>query len=144
MRTWSLWKTRRWSGFALVVFYLSCWVPIFVIFGTFLINANGKAAHGHFTPSSFLSPLVFTSRPQYDACVVEPGNNNLYLCWVLFMVYDTGEELLSCRSDLWSQLSITSCRYHDIDGDVRHQVIRTLVWAIRRLIRAGAHSLQRW
>ncbi|KAJ8693361.1 hypothetical protein PTI98_008363 [Pleurotus ostreatus] len=78
MRTWSLWKTSRWSGTALVVFYLSCWTPIVVIFGTFLMKANIRS---------------FQLQP-YGGCMIIPENINLYLCWILVLVYDTGIMIL--------------------------------------------------
>ncbi|KAL4266701.1 DUF6533 domain-containing protein [Pleurotus pulmonarius] len=80
MRTWTLWKTKRWSGIALVAFYLSCWVPLLFIFGKYLTHAN-----------------VFSVRlPQYEyaACILDPGNGNVYLCWILVLVYDTGTMIL--------------------------------------------------
>ncbi|KAF4564913.1 hypothetical protein EYR40_011088 [Pleurotus pulmonarius] len=78
MRTWSLWKTKRWSGTALVVFYLSCWTPIVVVFGTFLMNANVRSFQ----------------LQQYGGCIILPENINLYLCWILVLVYDTGIMIL--------------------------------------------------
>lgn len=80
MRTWTLWKTKSWLGIALAAFYLGCWVPIFIIFGTFLTHAN-----------------VFGFRLlqyEYAVCIVDPGNVNLYLCWILVLVYDTGTMIL--------------------------------------------------
>lgn len=78
MRTWSLWKASSWSGFALLVFYLSCWIPTIVVFVTFLM-ASGAS---HFR------------LPRYTTCIIAPRNNNLYWCWILVLVYDTGTMML--------------------------------------------------
>ncbi|KAF9496490.1 hypothetical protein BDN71DRAFT_757701 [Pleurotus eryngii] len=74
MRTRSLWKTSsRWSGTALAVFYLCCWTPIIVLFVTFLMNAN----------------VYSFQLQQYGGCIIIPENINLYLRWILVLVYDT-------------------------------------------------------
>ncbi|KAL4258819.1 DUF6533 domain-containing protein [Pleurotus pulmonarius] len=74
LRTWSLWEGRRWSGIALVLFYLSCWVPILILFGIFLEDADVHALR----------------LPGYATCIIFPANKSLYLCWTLLLAYDAG------------------------------------------------------
>ncbi|KAG9221519.1 hypothetical protein CCMSSC00406_0009342 [Pleurotus cornucopiae] len=79
MRTWSLWKTSRWSGTALVVFYFSCWTPI--------VLSNHCPKLTSITVRSF-------QLQQYGGCIIIPENINLYLFWILVLVYDTGIMIL--------------------------------------------------
>ncbi|KAF9493125.1 hypothetical protein BDN71DRAFT_1450650 [Pleurotus eryngii] len=56
MRTWSLWKASSWSGFALIVFYLSCWIPTVIVVVAFLMDSGAS----HFR------------LPRYAACIKPP------------------------------------------------------------------------
>ncbi|KAF4597671.1 iso-1-cytochrome c [Pleurotus pulmonarius] len=89
MRTWSLWKGWRYSGIALVAFYLSCWIPIVVLLGIFLADAD-----------------VYGLRlPGYATCIIIPGNKSLYICWTLLLAYDTGK-VLSWQNNIEAQLLV--------------------------------------
>ncbi|KAL4258815.1 DUF6533 domain-containing protein [Pleurotus pulmonarius] len=86
MRTWSLWKGWRYSGIALVAFYLSCWIPIVALLGIFLADAD-----------------VYGLRlPGYATCIIIPGNKSLYICWTLLLAYDTGTLALMLIAGTWS------------------------------------------
>lgn len=99
MRTWSLWKASSWSGFALLVFYLSCWIPTIVVFVTFLMSSGGKFKPSHYCSGlTIIPPASHFRLPRYTTCIIAPRNNNLYWCWILVLVYDTGEHFCRPRS----------------------------------------------
>ncbi|KAJ8085514.1 hypothetical protein PM082_004332 [Marasmius tenuissimus] len=74
IRLWAVWERKISATIIILVFFLGCWIPSFVFFSSF-IDATKFAA----------SPL-----PQFRGCFVSGGNDMVYLCWVLLMVYNTG------------------------------------------------------
>ncbi|KAF9260180.1 hypothetical protein L218DRAFT_962804 [Marasmius fiardii PR-910] len=74
LRVWAVWKRSIAVAIGLVVFFLACWVPCYVLFAEFL-SATKFA----------ILPL-----PDFRGCFIAGGSHILYLCWVLMMVYDTG------------------------------------------------------
>ncbi|KAG7089126.1 hypothetical protein E1B28_010834 [Marasmius oreades] len=74
LRVWAVWKRSIPVAIGLVVFFLACWVPCYVLFAQFL-SATEFA----------ILPL-----PNFRGCFIAGGSHILYLCWVLMMVYDTG------------------------------------------------------
>ncbi|KAJ8085930.1 hypothetical protein PM082_004749 [Marasmius tenuissimus] len=74
LRLWAVWKRSVPVAIGLVVFFLGCWVPCYILFNTFL-NAT-----------EFANPPL----PHFRGCFISGGSHILYLCWVLMMIYDSG------------------------------------------------------
>ncbi|KAF9267740.1 hypothetical protein L218DRAFT_995320 [Marasmius fiardii PR-910] len=74
LRVWAVWRRSIPVAIGLVMFYVACWVPSFVLFDRFLSAEK-------------FAPLPL---PILRGCFITGGNNFLWVCWVLMMVYDTG------------------------------------------------------
>ncbi|KAF9255471.1 hypothetical protein L218DRAFT_336282 [Marasmius fiardii PR-910] len=76
LRVWAVWRRRILVGLGLVLFFLACWVP------------------GSYYLAQFLNATKFATIPfpipHFRGCFISGGSIILYLCWVLWMVYDTG------------------------------------------------------
>ncbi|KAF9258465.1 hypothetical protein L218DRAFT_1064988, partial [Marasmius fiardii PR-910] len=77
LRVWSVWRRSVPVAIGLVAFALACWVPSFVLTARF-----SRAMECKFP----VTPIIYA-----HGCYIPAENNFLYLCWVLIMVYDTGE-----------------------------------------------------
>ncbi|KAG7089291.1 hypothetical protein E1B28_010989 [Marasmius oreades] len=74
LRLWAVWERSIPVGIGLLLFFLACWVPCFVVL------------------TRFLNAMEFATLPFPDirGCFIAGGSDILYLCWVLLMVYETG------------------------------------------------------
>ncbi|KAF9257697.1 hypothetical protein L218DRAFT_1015983 [Marasmius fiardii PR-910] len=73
LRVWAVWNRRIPVAVGLVSLFVACWVPLLAVLG------------------HFLSGMEFTTLPIPNAlgCAVGGGNNLIYVCYVLTVVYDT-------------------------------------------------------
>ncbi|KAF9260102.1 hypothetical protein L218DRAFT_620160 [Marasmius fiardii PR-910] len=73
LRLWAVWNKCVPVTIGLVLFFLGCWVPCFVLF------------------SRFLSAMQFSvpALPHFRGCFIAGGSPILYMCWVLMMIYDS-------------------------------------------------------
>ncbi|KAJ8085590.1 hypothetical protein PM082_004408 [Marasmius tenuissimus] len=78
IRLWAVWERKISVAIGIFVFFLGCWIPCFILFNTFA-NATKFAS----------SPV-----PQSRGCFISGGSHILYLCWILVMVYDTGNVIM--------------------------------------------------
>ncbi|KAG7089113.1 hypothetical protein E1B28_010822 [Marasmius oreades] len=74
IRVWAVWGRSAPVALGLIVFFLACWVPCSVLLEKFLSAIE-------------FAPLPF---PNFRGCFISGGNHILWVCWVLWMVYDTG------------------------------------------------------
>ncbi|KAF9256492.1 hypothetical protein L218DRAFT_881608 [Marasmius fiardii PR-910] len=74
LRIWAVWRRSIPVGVGLVVFFLACWVPGYILLAQFLSSME------------FALPPI----PSFRGCFISGGSDILYLCWVLMMVYDAG------------------------------------------------------
>ncbi|KAG7089084.1 hypothetical protein E1B28_010793 [Marasmius oreades] len=74
IRVWAVWERKIPVGMGLLVFFLACWVPCCILLARFLSTVGFETL-----------PL-----PNFRGCFISRGSHVLYLCWVLWMVYDTG------------------------------------------------------
>ncbi|KAF9259386.1 hypothetical protein L218DRAFT_947615 [Marasmius fiardii PR-910] len=76
LRVWAVWERRTSVGVGFILFFFACW-------GT-----------GCFFLARFLSAVKFAYPPfpipNYHGCFLVNGSHAIYLCWVMWMVYDTG------------------------------------------------------
>ncbi|ESK86887.1 hypothetical protein Moror_3404 [Moniliophthora roreri MCA 2997] len=75
IRLWAVWQRSIPVAVGLAVFFLGCWVPCFIFLNEFL---NSMA---------FTVPLL----PHFRGCYISGASQILYMCWVLMVIYDTGE-----------------------------------------------------
>ncbi|KAF9255795.1 hypothetical protein L218DRAFT_883287, partial [Marasmius fiardii PR-910] len=73
LRVWAIWRTSIPVAIGIILFFLACWVPIYILIGQFFQTMR-------------LSPLSFYNLP---GCFIIGRSHVLSLCWVLLMVYDT-------------------------------------------------------
>ncbi|KAJ8085580.1 hypothetical protein PM082_004398 [Marasmius tenuissimus] len=101
VRLWVVWERRTLVAISLFIFFLGCGVPCFVLFRSFL------------EATKYVEPPM----PHTHGCYITGGNNTLYLCWVLLMVYDTGTRLsLLCVYCTSNRCQIPRNSDNDIDS----------------------------
>jgi hypothetical protein len=100
MRSWAVWNRDKRLGIGLVVFLALCWIPVIGIIVVFLNSLDCRfpmpifAGHLPDSDISVLSVMLVPS-PPLVGCLLIKGSHIAFVCWVLLLVYEFGEFLLS-------------------------------------------------
>ncbi|KAF9258467.1 hypothetical protein L218DRAFT_731563 [Marasmius fiardii PR-910] len=73
IRAWAVWERSVPIAIGLVIFFLACWIPGYVLHERFLSTME------------FIIPF-----PNFHGCIIVGGGRLIFLSWVLMMIYDVG------------------------------------------------------
>ena len=134
IRTWAAWNKNRSLTCALPTLYISVWIGIFAAVCIFLRTV--RCQHWVFQVSIFLTTGYLLPHPvchsfsvgpspftPYSGCHLTRGHPIIFVCWVLFLFYDTGAH--------WNNEKRNALKEHGYSSDVdinRHSSLGSL-WA---------------
>ncbi|KAF4597657.1 hypothetical protein EYR40_008121 [Pleurotus pulmonarius] len=90
-----VWSKQQWSLIQ-VLFFVNRYMPFVDItlslYAELVPSLSEQDCQLVYQLAAFFSVRL----PQYEyaACILDPGNGNVYLCWILVLVYDTGTMIL--------------------------------------------------
>ena len=134
MRAWAVWGGGWRLGIGLLIFLAACWSSVVVIIPPYLrsLQCGTISLCCHPLLISIALLVVAVQSPPLFGCLVTKGSNIISICWVLLLVYESGElsRFSNCPeiSDILLEESLSSCFSRACDVVSIHDVCSTGVF----------------